>query len=107
MNAYGLIYKNTFNPVNPSEILLHTDDDSGSDLQFRLNTHLIGGVTYVLVITTSLFKETSRFSVVVLGVDTVILKRLSKSICICIVFLKECTQVRAFDIKCSRKCFEY
>jgi hypothetical protein len=85
MNAYGFIYKNTFNPLNPSENLLNTDDDSGSDLQFRFNMRLSGGMTYVLVMTTYWLRETGPFSIVVLGDNKVILQRLSEYSCVCIV----------------------
>ncbi len=84
MNPYGLIYRNTFDPLNPLENLLHTDDDSGSDLQFRLNIRLSVGMTYVLVVTTYLLKETGAFSILVLGDNGVILERLSKYIYVCI-----------------------
>ncbi len=85
MNAYGLIYRNTFNPVNPLENLLPTDDDSGSGLQFKLNIRLSGGMTYVLVMTTYWLKETGNFSIVVLGDNKVILQRLSEYIYVGIV----------------------
>jgi hypothetical protein len=74
------IYKNTFNPLNPSENLLHAEDDSGSDLQFRLNIRLSGGMTYVLVMTTYQLKETGAFSISVQGPNKVILNRLSEYI---------------------------
>ncbi len=78
MNTYGLIYRNTFNPLNPLDNLLDKDDDSGSSLQFRLNIRLSSGMKYVLVITTYLLKEIGSFSIVVLGDNKVILERLSK-----------------------------
>jgi hypothetical protein len=80
MNTYGLIYKNIFNPLNPSDNLLHMDDDSGSDLQFKLDVRLNGGMTYVLVITTNTFKEIGLFSIIVLSINKVVLQRLSKYI---------------------------
>lgn len=72
--------KNSFNPLNPSENLLHQDDDSSSNSQFRLNFRLSGGMTYVLVMTTSLFKETGVFSITTFGVDKLILQQLSEYI---------------------------
>ncbi len=84
IDAYGLIHKNTFNPLNPSENLLNIDDNSGSDLQFQLNILLSDDMTYVLVMTTYLLKETGIFAIVALGDNKVILKRLSKYIYVCI-----------------------
>ncbi len=78
MDAYGFIYKNTFNPLNPSENLLLAEDDSGSDFQFKLNIRLSGGMTYVLVMTTYNLKETSTFLITVQGPNKVILNRLSE-----------------------------
>jgi len=80
INAYGLIYRNTFDPLNPSENLLGKDDDSGFDWQFRLNIPLNNDTTYVLVMTTYGVKETGTFSIAALGDNKVILERLSKYI---------------------------
>jgi hypothetical protein len=85
MDAYGVIYKNTFDPLNPSENLLGTEDDGGSDFQFTLNIRLSGGMTYVLVMTTYQLKEIGTFWIVVLGPNRVILERLSKYLYVCIV----------------------
>ncbi len=85
MDAYGFIYKNTFDPLNPAENLLQAEDDSGSYFQFRLNIDLRGDMTYVLVMTTYLSKETGAFSIFALGANKVVLKRLSKYIYVCIV----------------------
>ncbi len=87
VDAYGYIYRNTFNPLNPLENLLQTEDDSGSDRQFRLNIRLSGDMTYVLVMTTYQLKETGAFSISVQGPNKVILNRLSEYIYIyvCIV----------------------
>ncbi len=85
IDAYGFIYRNTFNPLNPLENLLHREDDSGSDLQFTLDIRLSGGMTYVLVMTTYQLKETGAFSIIVQGPNKVILNRLSEYIYVCIV----------------------
>ncbi len=85
IDANGFIYRNTFNPLNPLENLLHAEDDSCSDLQFTLNVRLSGGMTYVLVMTTYKLKETDAFSISVQGPNKVILNRLSEYIYVCIV----------------------
>ncbi|CAF4070917.1 unnamed protein product, partial [Adineta steineri] len=77
IDPYGSIYKNKFNSLNPSENLFDQDYDSGSDVQFKLNVHLNGSMTYVLVVTTFDSKETGKFSIVVLGNNEVVLNRLS------------------------------
>ena len=78
IDAYGFIYRNTFDPLNPTENLLQAEDDDESNSQFRLNIHLSDGMIYVLVMTTYQSKETGTFSIVVLGANKVILERLSK-----------------------------
>ena len=77
-DVYGLIYRNVFNPLNPSENQFSADDDSESNLQFRLNIRLTGDMTYVLVVTTSQTKQTSAFSIVALGDGQVTFKSISK-----------------------------
>ena len=79
------IYRNKFNPLNPSENLLHTENERGSNMQFKLTVRLSGGMTYVLVMTTYELKETGAFSITVLGPNKVILERLSEYIYVCIV----------------------
>ncbi len=78
MDTYEFLYRNTFNPLSPSENLIVAQGDKGSDLQFRLNTRLDGDMTYVLVMTTYSFKDTGAFSIIVQGPNKVILERLSE-----------------------------
>ena len=80
IDSYGSLYKNTFNPLNPSENLLSAEDDDFFDLQFRFNIHLNGNMTCVLVITTYGLEETGQFSLIVQGPSKVILERLSEYI---------------------------
>ncbi|CAF1439386.1 unnamed protein product [Adineta steineri] len=77
IDGYGSIYKNKFNPLGPSENLLKTDDDSGSNAQFKLDVHLDVDMIYVLVVTTYESKETGELSISALGKNKVILERLS------------------------------
>ncbi len=86
IDAYGLIYRNTFNPLNPSENLFQTEDDSDSNLQFRFDTYLSGGMTYVLVMTTYKLKEIGgKLWIIVQGDNKIILERLSKYKYACVV----------------------
>ncbi|CAF1364624.1 unnamed protein product [Adineta steineri] len=80
IDGYGSVYKNKFNPLDPSENLLKTDDDSGFDAQFKLDIHLDVNMTYVLVVTTFDSKETGKFLIVVLGKSKVLLERLSTAV---------------------------
>ncbi|CAF4207317.1 unnamed protein product, partial [Adineta steineri] len=77
IDPYASIYKNKFNPLNPSDNLLDKDYDGGSYIQFKLNIHLDVDMTYVLVVTTFDSKVTGKFSIAVLGKNKVILERLS------------------------------
>ncbi|CAF1281543.1 unnamed protein product [Adineta steineri] len=77
IDSYGSIYKNKFNPLDPSENFLKTVDDSDSGAQFKLDIQLDIGTIYVLVVTTFDSKETGKFSIDMLGKNKVILERLS------------------------------
>jgi hypothetical protein len=78
IDTYGYIYKDKFNPLNPLENLLHTNDDGGSDFQFRLDILLFIDMTYVLVVTTSDSKGTGKFSIAAIGKNKVNLEHLSE-----------------------------
>ncbi len=88
IDANEFIYKNTFNPLNPSENLLYAEDNSRSDWQFRLNIRLSGDMTYVLVMTTYQLKKTDAFSISVQGPNKVILNRLSEYIYMFVLYNK-------------------
>jgi len=85
MDTYGYIYKDKFDPMNPLENWLHSNDDGGSNLQFRLDIRLFVDMTYVLVVTTYDSRGTGKFSISVFGNNTVTLEHLSEYIYICIV----------------------
>ncbi|CAF3557799.1 unnamed protein product [Adineta steineri] len=91
IDSYGSIYKNKFDPLDPSENLLKTDDDSGSDTQFKLDVHLDVDMIYVLVMTTFDSKETGEFSIGVLGKKKVILERLSTPVNIQLIYSSKLT----------------
>ncbi|CAF3960136.1 unnamed protein product, partial [Adineta steineri] len=85
IDPYGFIYKNKFNPLDPSENLLDQDYDGGADIQFKLNIHLNSDMAYILVVTTYESKETGEFSVVMLGKNKVIPERLSSKQSSCVI----------------------
>ncbi len=81
MDTYGYIYKNKFDPLNPLENLLHTNDDGGGSYsQFRLDVLLFIDITYVLVVTTYDSGGTGEFSISVLGTNAVTLEHISEYI---------------------------
>jgi hypothetical protein len=71
MNTYGYIYKNDFNPLQPSENLLLEHDGSCNQEQFKLIIDLEVNTRYILVVTTYFPKAMGRFSVFVSGPDNV------------------------------------
>ncbi|CAF4171734.1 unnamed protein product, partial [Adineta steineri] len=77
IDPYGSIYKNKFNPFDPSENLLDQDYDRSSDIQFKFDIHLDVDMIYVLVVTTYDSKETGKFSILIFGKNKVNLERLS------------------------------
>ncbi|CAF4236907.1 unnamed protein product, partial [Adineta steineri] len=91
IDGYGSIYKNKFNPLESSENLLKTDDDSGFDSQFKLDIYLAIDTIYVLVVTTYESKETGEFSIIVFGKNKVILMRLSTPVNIQLTYKSELT----------------
>ncbi len=76
-DAYGVIYRNKFNPFDSLENLVERDDDSGSGGQFKIDIDL-ADMTYVLVVTTYQARRTGAFRIDVLGTNNVNLTRLSK-----------------------------
>ncbi|CAF4076755.1 unnamed protein product [Adineta steineri] len=71
----GSIYKNSFNPLNPTENLLEVDDNGCSDNQFKLLIALEVNTKYILVVTTSQANVTGTFSIIVSGPTKAVLER--------------------------------
>ena len=78
LDMYGYIYKNTFNPLNPSMNLLSEDDSTCSNMQFGLTVQLQANTTYVLIATTYRPTNTGNFSIIISGPTKVTLKRRGK-----------------------------
>ncbi|CAF1083142.1 unnamed protein product [Adineta steineri] len=91
IDPYGSIYKNKFNPFDPSENLLDQDYDRSSDIQFKFDIHLDVDMIYVLVVTTYDSKETGKFSILIFGKNKVILERLSTPVNIQLKYSLELT----------------
>ena len=77
MIAY--FYGTSFDPSDPFTNLITDDDDSGSQLQFRIHVHLQSGSTYILVVTTHRGSVTGSFSVVATGPATIGLASITPS----------------------------
>ncbi|CAF3536439.1 unnamed protein product [Adineta steineri] len=78
INAYGYIYKNDFNPLNPSENLLLSHGGECNVGQFKLIIDLEINTRYILVVTTHESKITGNFSISIFGPNNVSLSRFSK-----------------------------
>ena len=78
MDMYGYIYKNTFNPLNPSMNLLSEDDSTCNNMQFGLTVQLQANTTYVLVATTYQPNKIGNFSIIISGPTKVTLKRIGE-----------------------------
>ncbi|CAF4172631.1 unnamed protein product, partial [Adineta steineri] len=91
IDSYGSIYKNKFNPLDPSENLLKTDDDSSPVDQFKLDIRLDVDTIYVMVVTTSDSKQIGEFSIAALGKDKLILERLSTPVNIQFIYSSKLT----------------
>jgi hypothetical protein len=67
MHTYGYIYEENFDPFNPYENLLASNDNGCDNWQFKLNVHLNVNTTYILVATSASIYERGNFSVIVSG----------------------------------------
>lgn len=63
LDMYGYLYEGHFNPSNPSDSLLISNDDSDGSVQFLLRYSLRAGVVYFIVVTTYRSRTTGIFSV--------------------------------------------
>jgi hypothetical protein len=79
IDTYGSIYENKFNPLNPTENLLASDDNGGGfDHQFKIEIPLYVDTTYILVVTTFSPKHIGEIQINLLGLTNVTVKRYSE-----------------------------
>jgi len=78
MNTYGYIYNDTFDPLNPSKNLIHEDDSSECNGQFKLVIDLQKQMKYILVVTTNNPNVIGSFSILALGPNNVTVQNLSE-----------------------------
>ncbi|CAF1512026.1 unnamed protein product [Adineta ricciae] len=53
IDTYGYFYNNSFDPSRPSQNLITSNDDGGTNRRFQLYTTLQSQYTYILVVTTT------------------------------------------------------
>ena len=80
IDTYGYIYKDKFNPRDPSTNQVAKDNNGGCNDQFKLFTYLQTKTTYILVVTTYHPNEDGPFSIFGFGPNNIILKYRSEYI---------------------------
>ena len=78
INAFGYLYEDHFNPLEPTEKSLSENRAGCPNGQFRLVFHLQSDVTYVLVITTVYPENIGDFTITVSGLNNIVFKHISK-----------------------------
>lgn len=76
--TYGYVYKDHFNPFNPSANLISRHRGVCSKGQFYITAAFETNVTYVLVVTTSMSNGTGNFSILASGPNIVNFKNIGK-----------------------------
>ena len=82
MDTYGYLYRDTFDPFEPSRNQIASDDDDCNGGQFRLEHLLQKNTTYILVVTTHQSNVQGPFTVIATSEESrVHFTRLSKYQC--------------------------
>ncbi|UJR18100.1 hypothetical protein I4U23_005000 [Adineta vaga] len=71
IDTYGAIYNNTFNPADPDQNQLSSDNQAGGNNQFLLTNILQAMTTYIMVVTTYYNGVTGKFSLIGQGPDSI------------------------------------
>ena len=61
MRTYGLLYSGSFDPSDPSQNLIISNNGSADDKQFFISVYLESSRQYVLVVSTSIAGTTGGF----------------------------------------------
>ena len=75
INLYGYIYYPNFNANDSTDDLAAFDDNSGGNQQFQIIMNLAVNRTYTLVVTTTVRNTTGSYTIVVSGLNSVLLNR--------------------------------
>ena len=78
MIIHGFLYRDTFDPIDPSLNLIERDSGSCGDGQFRLYTLLQTNITYILVVTPLDGSRVGLFSIFTVGPGNTTFTLLSK-----------------------------
>jgi hypothetical protein len=71
LDTYGYLYQGSFDPSDPSQNLMTSNDDSGGKRQFLFSSYLSAGSSYILIITTAGMDVVGDFSIRVSGPSSV------------------------------------
>ncbi|CAF3917205.1 unnamed protein product [Adineta steineri] len=77
MDTHGSIYNEYFKPSSPHENRLSDDQGSCEQYQFQFRVYLKNSITYILVVTTTYYNVTGKFSIFIYGPDIVAWKNIS------------------------------
>jgi hypothetical protein len=78
INMCGFMYKNYFDPNNPTENKQLDIVENCKTGQFKLRTELYSNTTYILAVTTFDANAKGSFNIIASGPNNVIFKRLSE-----------------------------
>ena len=81
MIAYGCLYRDEFDPFDPSRTEIANNVNGCGQLQFRLSHFLQASTSYILVMTTFFMDFTGPFSITATGAVNVSFTRLGEYQC--------------------------
>jgi hypothetical protein len=79
INTYGYLYRNDFNPFQPTRYLLSVNNGKCHKKQFHIARHLYPNTRYILVVTSAGVNATGGFSIISAGPTAVRFVRLGQS----------------------------
>ena len=79
IDTYGYLYNSPVDPSNPSQNLITSDDDGGGGTQFRVQSYLSSGSSYVLIVTTYSTNVFGSFAVRAFGPSSIDLTEFTPS----------------------------
>ncbi|CAF2050992.1 unnamed protein product [Rotaria magnacalcarata] len=79
IDTMGYFYNSSFDPYNLTKNLIAKDDESGGQLQFRIDVPLESELTYILVVTTHFESITGTYSISAVGPAIVSLTSITPS----------------------------
>jgi hypothetical protein len=77
-DIHGFLYRDAFDPIDPSFNQIESNSGSCGNGQFRLQTLLQKNISYILVVTPLEANNVGPFSIVTIGAGSISFTRLSK-----------------------------